>query len=109
MWVGITMLRRPTMVSPSVFCLASNVLQGIATFLWAAIGRASADEPATRPSLFACVTPLFKARVWHHALCAGLAVNTMESCQLWQRGTSGAIPRTYPKRPGLLGPIPREK
>jgi hypothetical protein len=97
------------MVSPSVLCLASNVLQGIATFLRAAIDRASADEPATRPSLSAYVGPLFRTRVWHYALLAGLAVNTMEPCQLWLRGTFGAFAKTYLKRPVLLGPIPRER
>ena len=33
------------MVSPSVLCLAYNVLQGIETFLRAAIDHASANEP----------------------------------------------------------------
>ena len=50
------------MVSPSVLCLAYNVLQGIATFLRAAIDRASARR--------ACYTAKFLLRHSFVAYCA---------------------------------------
>jgi hypothetical protein len=51
-------------VSPSLLCLAYNVLQSIAPFLWVAIGYILVRLPAVLSVVPACNTPFVQARIW---------------------------------------------